>query len=111
MEGLKTDIKGLMSIYDASYLAFEGEKDLHEAKLFATAHLMTIKSDENEALKHVNRALELPLYRRCLRVHARWYIEAYGKRKDANLLLLELATLDFNVVQSALKTELQQVSK
>nr|GEV96899.1 (E)-beta-ocimene synthase, chloroplastic-like [Tanacetum cinerariifolium] len=30
---LKTDLKGLINLYEASYLAFEGERDLHEAKM------------------------------------------------------------------------------
>ena len=111
MRCLQTDIKGLLSLYEASYLAFEGEVDLHEAKLFAIEHLLKLKGQENEVLEHVSHALELPLYRRMLRLQARWYIDAYGKQKDANPLLLELATLDFNMVQSVLKRDLQNVSK
>nr|GEV84338.1 (E)-beta-ocimene synthase, chloroplastic-like [Tanacetum cinerariifolium] len=76
---LKSDLKGLINLYEASYLDFEGETDLHEAKM--------------------------------LRLEARWYIDAYGKRKDANILMFELAALDFNMVQSELKTELQELSK
>ncbi|KAI3728838.1 hypothetical protein L6452_17482 [Arctium lappa] len=108
---LQTDVKGLLSLYEASYLAFEEESDLHEAKLFATEHLLKLKGQENEVLEHVSHALELPLYRRMLRLQTRWYIDAYRKQKDANLLLLELAVLDFNMVQSALKRDLQNVSK
>ncbi|KAJ9549176.1 hypothetical protein OSB04_021719 [Centaurea solstitialis] len=108
---LRTDVKGLLSLYEASYLAFEGEGDLHEAKVFATEHLLKLRGQENEVPEHVSHALELPLYRRMLRLQARWYIDAYGKQKDANLLLLELAMLDFNMVQSILKRDLQNVSK
>ncbi|GKC20259.1 (E)-beta-ocimene synthase, chloroplastic-like protein [Tanacetum coccineum] len=108
---LKTDLKGLINLYEASYLAFEGERDLHEAKLFATEYLPNFKSQEYGAHELINHALELPLYRRMLRLEARWYIDAYGKRKDANILMLELAALDFNMVQSELKTELQELSK
>ncbi|PWA40196.1 (E)-beta-ocimene synthase, chloroplastic [Artemisia annua] len=110
--GLHTDVKGLLSIYEASYLALEGELDLHEAKLFATKNLLKLNGHENEAMKdHVNHALDTPLYRRMLRLEARWYIDAYGKRIDANKLLLELAILDFNMVQSTHKRDLQEVSK
>ncbi|PWA53791.1 (E)-beta-ocimene synthase, chloroplastic [Artemisia annua] len=66
--GLHTDVKGLLSIYEASYLALEGELDLHEAKLFATKNLLKLNGHENEAMKdHVNHALDTPLYRRMLR--------------------------------------------
>ncbi|CAI9282414.1 unnamed protein product [Lactuca saligna] len=79
MRCLETDVRGLLSLYEASYLSFQCEKDLHEAKM--------------------------------LRLQARWYIDAYSKRKDANMLLLELATSDYNMVQSEFKKELQEVSK
>nr|I6RE61.1 RecName: Full=(E)-beta-ocimene synthase, chloroplastic; AltName: Full=Terpene synthase 4; Flags: Precursor [Matricaria chamomilla var. recutita]AFM43737.1 terpene synthase 4 [Matricaria chamomilla var. recutita] len=110
--GLTGGLKELLSIYEASYLSLEGEPDLHEAKLFATEKLLKLTGHENEAMKdHVNHALDIPLYRRMLRLEARWYIDAYGKRKDANKQLLELAILDFNIVQSAHKRDLQEVSK
>ncbi|KAL7606076.1 hypothetical protein Lser_V15G19528 [Lactuca serriola] len=111
MRCLETDVRGLLSLYEASYLSFECEKDLHEAKLFAREHLLKLKCQENEALEDINHALELPSYRRMLRLQARWYIDAYSKRKDANMLLLELATSDYNMVQLEFKKELQQVSK
>ncbi|XP_042757342.1 (E)-beta-ocimene synthase, chloroplastic isoform X2 [Lactuca sativa] len=111
MRCLETDVRGLLSLYEASYLSFECEKDLHEAKLFAREHLLKLKCQENEALEDINHALELPSYRRMLRLQARWYTDAYSKRKDANMLLLELATSDYNMVQSEFKKELQQVSK
>nr|GEV54361.1 (E)-beta-ocimene synthase, chloroplastic-like [Tanacetum cinerariifolium] len=109
---LHKGVKELLSIYEASYLSLEGELDLHEAKLFATENLLKLNGHENEAMKdHVNHALDIPLYRRMLRLEARWYIDAYGKRTDANKQLLELALLDFNMVQSAHKRDLQEVSK
>nr|XP_043615772.1 (E)-beta-ocimene synthase, chloroplastic-like [Erigeron canadensis] len=107
---LQTDIKGLLSLYEASYFAFESESELHQAKLFATIHLIKLKDQKNKTNEDINHALELPLYRRMLRSQARWYIEAYGKQKDANLQLQELATLDFNVVQLEHIRELQEVS-
>ncbi|KAI3499949.1 hypothetical protein L1887_35763 [Cichorium endivia] len=111
MSCLEADVKGLLSLYEASHLSFEHERDLHEANLFAAEHLLKLKSQENEALEDINHALELPLHRRMLRLQARWYIDAYSKRRDANLFLLELATLDYNMVQSQFKKELQELSK
>ncbi|KAI3518451.1 hypothetical protein L1887_07217 [Cichorium endivia] len=111
MTCLRTDAKGLLSLYEASHLSFEHERDLHEAKIFATKHLLKLRSQENEALEDINHALELPLHRRMLRLQARWYIDTYSKRRDVNLFLLELATLDYNMVQSESKKELQELSK
>ncbi|KAI3784569.1 hypothetical protein L1987_43672 [Smallanthus sonchifolius] len=110
---LKTDVKGLLSLYEASHLAFMEERDLHEAKLFAREHLLKLKGLENDprVLEHINQALEVPLHHRMPRLQARCYIDAYNKRQDANLLLQEHATLDFNMTQAAFKTELKEVSK
>ncbi|XP_076911991.1 (E)-beta-ocimene synthase, chloroplastic-like [Bidens hawaiensis] len=110
---LKTDVKGLLSLYEASYLGFMEESDLHEALLFAREHLLKLKCQENDApvLQHINRAFKVPLYHRMLREQARSYIDAYNKQKDANLLLLELAKLDYNMIQASFKTELKEVSK
>ncbi|GJY99893.1 (E)-beta-ocimene synthase, chloroplastic [Tanacetum coccineum] len=44
-----------------------------------------------------------------LRLHTRWYIDTYIKQKDTNGLILNLATLDFNMVKSLLKQELHEV--
>ncbi|KAI3725874.1 hypothetical protein L1987_65670 [Smallanthus sonchifolius] len=88
------------------------ESDLHEGKLYATKHLLKLKGLENDpqVLEHINQALEVPLYHRMPRLQARCYIDAYNKQQDANLLLQELATLDFNMTQAAFKTELKEVS-
>ena len=51
---LKTDLKGLINLYEASYLAFEGERDLHEAKLFATEYLPNFKGRESGAHELIN---------------------------------------------------------
>ncbi|KAI7729240.1 hypothetical protein M8C21_005419 [Ambrosia artemisiifolia] len=109
IECIQTDVKGLLSLYEASHLAFMEESDLQEAKLFATEHLLKLKGLDGEVLENINRALEFPLYHRMLRLQARCYIDARNKRFDANLLL-ELATLDFNLIQASYKTELKEVS-
>jgi isoprene synthase len=107
----QTDVKTLLSIYEASYTGFDRETDLHEARLFATEHLLKINDHENDVMDHIYHALDVPLYRMIPRLEARWYIDAYGKRKDANQHLLDLAILDFNMVQSAHKRDLQEASK
>jgi isoprene synthase len=59
----------------------------------------------------VNHSLELPLHRRFQRLEARWYIESYQNRKDANMVLVEAAKMDFNILQSNLQQELKEMSK
>ncbi|KAH7532990.1 hypothetical protein FEM48_Zijuj04G0082000 [Ziziphus jujuba var. spinosa] len=54
---------------------------------------------------------ELPLHQRMQRLEARWYIESYSKRSDPNQHLLQLAKLDFNMVQSIQQKELKDMSR
>jgi isoprene synthase len=111
-ECLRKDVKGMLGLYEASYLAFEGENVLEEAMAFTRMHLKELKGDVSKSMaEQVNHALEVPLHRRMLRLEARWYIEAYNKREGANSLLLELAKLDFNIVQSVFQRELQDLSR
>ncbi|XP_059451578.1 probable terpene synthase 12 [Corylus avellana] len=111
-ECLTKDVKGMLSLYEASYLGFEGENLLDEATTFTRMHLKDLKGDVSKSMaEQVSHALEVPLHHRMLRLEARWYIEAYNKREDANSLLLELAKLDFNIVQSVFQRELQDMSR
>ncbi|GLT65722.1 hypothetical protein SLA2020_381350 [Shorea laevis] len=111
-ECLTKDVKGMLSLYEASYLAFEGENLLEEAMTFTRMHLKDLKGDVSKSMaEQVSHALEVPLHHRMLRLEARWYIEAYSKTEDANALLLELAKLDFNIVQSVLQSDLQHMSR
>ncbi|MBA0660537.1 hypothetical protein Goklo_012545, partial [Gossypium klotzschianum] len=48
----------------------------------------------------VDHAFELPLHWRMPRLEARWFIDVYEKNKDKNPIILELAILDYNIVQS-----------
>ncbi|KAG5551789.1 hypothetical protein RHGRI_010018 [Rhododendron griersonianum] len=81
-----------------------------EAKVFTTKNLKGKIANE-DLVEQINHALEMPLQNRMLRLEARWYIEAYGKRKDANYLLIEMAKLEFNMVQSMLQGELKDMSR
>ena len=104
----------MLSLYEASFLGYEGEHILDEARAFTCFHLRNLLNEGRSGsiiLEQVSHALELPLHRRIQRLEARWYIEAYGKRKDANRVLLEAAKLDFNIVQSTLQKDLQEMSR
>ncbi|XP_058729586.1 tricyclene synthase TPS4, chloroplastic-like [Vicia villosa] len=109
---LVKDIKGMLSLYDASFLSYEGELILDEANSFSSFHLKQGLHDDisDFLIEQVNHSLELPLHRRFQRLEARWYIELYGKTKDANNVLLEAAKLDFNIVQSNLQLDLIEMS-
>lgn len=111
---LTKDVKGMLALYEASYLAFEGEHLLDEAREFTCMHLNNVRKEEysSQSLNdQVIHGLEFPLHHRMPRLQARWYIEAYGKRPDANKVLFEDAKLDFNMVQSTLQSDLKDMSR
>nr|B3TPQ7.1 RecName: Full=Alpha-terpineol synthase, chloroplastic; Short=Mg17; Flags: Precursor [Magnolia grandiflora]ACC66282.1 alpha-terpineol synthase [Magnolia grandiflora] len=108
---LCNDVKGMLSLYEASYLALEGETTLDEAKAFTYRHLRGLKGNIDSNLKGlVEHALELPLHWRVLRLEARWYIDTYERMEDMNPLLLELAKLDFNIVQNVYQGQVRKMS-
>ncbi|CAK7355344.1 unnamed protein product [Dovyalis caffra] len=113
MENLKEDIKAMLSLYEASFLALEGETILDEAKLFTIAHLKDLNEEKigKDLAEQVNHALELPLHRRTQRLEAVWSIEAYRNKEDANQLLLQLAILDYNMVQAIYQRDLRETSR
>nr|WBW04279.1 terpene synthase [Ficus benjamina] len=113
-ESLAKDVKGMLTLYEASYLAFQGESLLDEAREFTRTHLndLIISDDlSKDVTEEIMRALELPLHQRMNRLEARRYIEGYAKRSDANRVLLEFAKWDFNMVQSTLQNDLKDLSR
>ncbi|XP_027335147.1 isoprene synthase, chloroplastic-like [Abrus precatorius] len=110
---ISNDVQGLLSLYDASYLAFEGETLLDEAREFSRTHLNNKlkEATATKMAKQVSHALELPYHRRLQRLEARWFIDNYEEKTPHDHLLLELAKLDFNMVQSLMQNELQELSR
>nr|QWQ79618.1 TPS60 [Juglans sigillata] len=112
-ECLCVDIEGMLALYEASFHLREGESILEEARDFATKHLKEYvdQSRDKYLCTMVNHALELPLHWRVMRSEARWFIDAYRGREDMNPTLLELAELDFNMVQAVHQEDLKEVSR
>ncbi|KAG2667185.1 hypothetical protein I3760_15G100100 [Carya illinoinensis] len=107
------DIEGMLALYEASFHLREGESILEEAKDFATKHLKEYvdQSKDQYLCMMVNHALELPLHWRVIRLEARWFIDAYRSREDMNPTLLELAKLDFNMVQAVHQEDIKEMSR
>ncbi|XP_058114086.1 alpha-terpineol synthase, chloroplastic-like isoform X2 [Magnolia sinica] len=110
---LSEDIKGMLSLYEASHLGFIGETVLDEAKVFTTKHLKQIKETMDPHLaKQVQHALELPMHYMIPRLYTRWYIEeVYEKEKNMKPFLLELATLDYNRLQALYQGNIREMSR
>ncbi|KAJ7950516.1 Terpene synthase [Quillaja saponaria] len=79
--GNTDNIRGMLSLYEASYLSVA-----------------------------VTHGLEIPLHWRLLRLEARWFIDMYERSPNVNPILLDLAKLDFNIVQAIHQEDLKQSS-
>ncbi|KAL6327456.1 hypothetical protein AAG906_019769 [Vitis piasezkii] len=110
---LKEDIKGILCLYEASYLSVEGENILEEARDFTRNFLeeyLERTVDQNDLTAIINHAMELPLHWRMLRLEARWFIDVYERSQGMNPILLELAKLDYNMVQATYQEDLKHAS-
>lgn len=111
---LSEDTKGLLYLYEASFRLTETDNTLELAREFTTKNLKRIlkenKVDEQLA-SLIRHALELPLHWRMLRLEARWFIDLYQKRPDMNPALLELAKLDFSILQATYQIDLEYTSR
>ncbi|GLU13964.1 hypothetical protein SLE2022_305650 [Rubroshorea leprosula] len=112
---LGEDYKGMLYLYEASFHSVEGESILDAAKAFATKHLKEyIKLNQGKDMylcTLVSHALELPLHWRMLRMEARWFTEVYQQSPHVNPILLDLAKLDFNLVQATYQEDLKHASR
>jgi Terpene synthase, N-terminal domain len=107
---ISEDVRGLLSLYNAASLRINGEDMLQEACSYAKDRLKCLVSDLEYPLKNqVSRALMVPLPRMMKRLEARLYIDEY-KEENPNDIILQLAILDFNMVQALHREELRIVS-
>ncbi|KAF3789037.1 Alpha-terpineol synthase, partial [Nymphaea thermarum] len=96
-ENLHEDVRGLLSLYEASQLSCE--------------HLRAkISRVDQRMSRQVQRALQVPLYRRVRRVEAREYIETFERTDRRSQVLLEFTMLNFNMVQTIHQRELRELS-
>ena len=61
--------------------------------------------------KQVQQSPESPLYWRVPRVKARYFIDLYQMDPTKSPTLLELAKLDYNLVQSVYQQELKELAR
>ncbi|KDP42348.1 hypothetical protein JCGZ_02821 [Jatropha curcas] len=111
-ESLLSDVKGILSLFEATHLSMPNEAILDEAFAFTKAFLESsaVKSFPNFA-RHIGSALEQPVHKGIPRLEARKYIDLYEVDESRNETVLELAKLDFNRVQLLHQEELSQFSK
>ncbi|KAH7568073.1 hypothetical protein JRO89_XS07G0228200 [Xanthoceras sorbifolium] len=97
---LTNDARGMLSLYEASYLRINGEDILDEALAFTKAHLNSLCEKSSPHLKtKIIKALKMPLNKRIPRQEAVEYISVYEEEESRDETLLLFAKLDFNRVQ------------
>ncbi|KAG9453042.1 hypothetical protein H6P81_005946 [Aristolochia fimbriata] len=111
----RTDVRGLLNLYEAAFLSIPGEEILDEAITFTSKLLRSQLPNIQESdplANRVRRALDLPFYKGMPRLESRNYIPFYeAVRKGRNVdLLLEFAKLDFNLLQSLHLRELSEIT-
>jgi len=112
-ESLKKDVRGLLSLYEASFHGLEGETIVDESCNFASKHLKDLNLDEVPAnlASHVSHEIDMWIHWRPNRLGARWFMHMYEKQQDKIPSLLRLAKLDFNIVQSIHKKEVSNLAR
>ncbi|XP_074561961.1 alpha-humulene synthase-like [Curcuma longa] len=108
---LNGEVKGLLSLYNAAYLGTHDETILDEAISFTKRQLESLLSElEPPLATEVSLFLETPLCRRIRRLLVRKYIPIYQENATRNDTILELAKLDFNLLQSLHQEEAKKIS-
>ncbi|XBI53133.1 hypothetical protein VPH35_035417 [Triticum aestivum] len=111
-EDITNDPKGLLCLYNAAHLLIHGEPSLEEAISFARHHLKLMRDTLNSPLaEQVKCALHMPLSRTFKRMETLRYISEYKHEEGHNPTLLELAKLDFNLLQHVHLKELKYLTK
>ncbi|KAE9458173.1 hypothetical protein C3L33_09925, partial [Rhododendron williamsianum] len=112
-ESLIGDVRGLLSLYEATYLSVHQEDILDEALEFTTTHLNSaLPNLSNDAIAaQVVHALNQPIHKGLPRLESRRYISLYEQDDNHNKTLLALAKLDFNLVQKLHQRELSKFTR
>ncbi|XP_059072440.1 alpha pinene synthase, chloroplastic isoform X1 [Cryptomeria japonica] len=111
------DLRSILNFFRASLIAFSKEQVLDHAKSFSTTYLKQALPNINNTnlSKEIKFNLEYGWHTNVPRLEARTYIDIYGDVKTSNSIfnskLLELAKLDFNMIQSIQQRELQILSR
>ncbi|KAJ8765367.1 hypothetical protein K2173_012064 [Erythroxylum novogranatense] len=105
--------KGLLSLYEASFLMEEGENILEDARDFAENQLKEyVNHNKGDYISMLaSHSLELPLHWRMPRLDARWYMDVYQTKQSMKPMLLELAKMEYNRLQTVHQEDLKRASE
>ncbi|KAG9443933.1 hypothetical protein H6P81_015273 [Aristolochia fimbriata] len=109
---MTTDPKGMLSLYEAAFLRIHEDTILDEALAFTEKQLnLAMEHLEPRLAALVKHSLELSLRRRIHRLESRDYFSLYEMQDGHSHKLLELAKLDYNLLQSLHQKEMGEISR
>ena len=98
----------LLSLYNAAHFSTPGEIILDEAISFTKRCLeSTVPYLEGSLAREIQSALEIPLPRRAAIYDAKYHITTYQEEGTVNEMVLQLAKLNFNLMQLQYQQELK----
>ena len=101
----------MLSLYNAAHLSIKGEDVFDMAVSFTRRHLLgALENLESPFSGEVSSSILTPPFRRVGILEARSYIPCYEKEPTRNEAILELAKLNFNILQLLFCEELKEVT-
>ena len=107
------DVRGMLSMYEATHLRVHGEDILEQALAFTATHLYeAMATCANSSLaSEISHALKQPIRKGLPRLEARQYMPIYREDSCHNEAVLTFAKLDFNMLQRLHQKELSEIAK
>lgn len=114
LESLLSDARGVLSLYEASYMRVQGEYILEEAFDFTSKHLkkLAIATHSSPSFAYeVLCALKRPIRKALPRLKTREYMLIYEQHPLHDPTLLSFSKLDFNILQKLHQKELSAIAR
>ncbi|CAH8353929.1 unnamed protein product [Eruca vesicaria subsp. sativa] len=109
-ESVVGDVRGMLQLYQASYLKTKDEDIMEEARSFTRTHL-AVATTHPHLSRLIQHVLYIPRYRCIEIVVAREYISFYKEEEDHDEKLLKFAKLNFSYCQMHYIKELKALNK
>ena len=111
-DALRSDVDALLSLYEAAHVSKCNEDVLNRAVVFTVDRLSYLANGGNLPRPIQNKvlhALAAPTYRRIKRLQAKLYISIYDDDNEKDHDILELAKLDFHILQQMHRDEVRSI--
>ena len=111
-ESIISDVRGMLSLYEATCLRMRGEDILDEALAFTTIQLQSALPNLSTPIKEqIIHALNQPIHKGLTRLDARLHILLFEQNDCIGNDLLNFAKLDFNLLQKQHQRELCEITR